>query len=178
METFVEVLLHNLMQLLPFTIIFSFQRAARWRFGKSPRELKPGIHWKLWIIHNVETLAVTDDVMELPIQSVITQDRKLVCFSVNIGFRIVDIVAHFDNVTDFHEATKALAMTHLAKRVREKKYDEIVNDLSKLEDSLEKTLTTRFKKWGTEVYSLGFTNFAEVPAQVRIFSGGTVLHDV
>jgi hypothetical protein len=28
------------------------------------------------------------------------------------------------------------------------------------------------KKWGTEVYSVGFTNFAEVPRQMRIFLGG------
>lgn len=168
--TIVEYFFQNLMALLPFIIVRTYQRAVRWRWGRKPIELLPGPHWKVWFYHQAEITDIQDDFIELPIQSVITKDRKLVCFSANVGYRIVDIVKHWDNVQDFVESTKALSMTHLAEKVRKLTLEELEEDLSKLENSLRGTLTTRFKGWGTEVFSVGFTNFAEVPRQYRFFT--------
>lgn len=169
--TFVELIFQNLMALFPFVIVLSYQRGVRWTLGREPVELEPGPHWKIWFYHKAEISDVTDEFIELPIQSVITKDKKLVCFSANIGYHIVDIVKHWQNVQDFVASTEGSAMTHLAKRVRESTLEELEADggLKKLEDSLQGTLTTRFKHWGTEVFSVGFTNFAEVPRQYRFF---------
>lgn len=169
-ETFVGAILNNLMALAPFVIVLSYQGGVRWRLGKNPRELKPGIHWKIWLIHKVEISDLTDCVIELPSQCVLTADEKHLCFSANIGYRIVDVVKHWDSVQDFTESTIALAMTHLAKQVRKKKLSEVIADQTKLEGSLRGTLTNRFQTWGTEVFSVGFTNFAEVNNQFRIFT--------
>ena len=165
------MVLQNLMSLLPFVIVRSYQRGVRWQFGKNPKELLPGFRLKIWLWHQIEIYDTCDDVIDLPVQSVITKDEKLVCFSVNIGFRVVDAVAHGCNVQDFVESTAGLTMTHLAQRVREKTLKELTSEggLKALEASLEGTLTTRMKRWGSEVFSVGFTNFAEVPRQMRIF---------
>jgi regulator of protease activity HflC (stomatin/prohibitin superfamily) len=170
--TFIEVVLHNLLALLPFVVIYSYQGGVRWTLGKNPVNLSPGFHWKIWFIQRIEIISVVDDFMELPIQSIITKDAKLVCFSVNIGYRITDVVRHFCEVDDFHSATVGISMTHLAQRVRELTLDELIGDLRKLETSLNGTLTTRMKNWGTEIFSVGFTNFAEVPSQFRVFGIG------
>jgi regulator of protease activity HflC (stomatin/prohibitin superfamily) len=74
-----------------FAIVLSYQKGVRWTFGIDPVALEPGFHWKLWLMHRVEVINVVDEVIELPVQSVITADEKLVCFSVNIGFRFSDI---------------------------------------------------------------------------------------
>lgn len=170
--TLVGIILNNLLVLFPFVVIKTYQRGVRWTLGKNPIELLPGIRLKLWLYHEVLVFDIADEVLELPVQSVITKDEKLVCFSVNIGFRVVDVVSHANSVQDFFESTAGLAMTHLAKRVREKSLSELVTDLRDLEKSLEGTLTTRMKQWGTEVFSVGFTNFAEVPQQMRVFMDG------
>ncbi len=168
-ETLLQIILNNLASLLPFAIVRSYQRGVRWTMGRNPRELLPGVRLKVWLLHQVEILDCADEVINLPVQSIITKDEKLVCFSVNIGFRIVNIVDHFCNVQDFAESTAGLATTHLAKRVRAKTLSELTADLSDLETSLRGTLTTQMKRWGTEVFAVGFTNFAEVPRQMRIF---------
>jgi regulator of protease activity HflC (stomatin/prohibitin superfamily) len=175
-ETFVGIIFQNLLALFPFVIIRSYQRGVRWQFGKNPIELKPGFHLKLWLYHQIEITNVVDEVVELPVQSVITADEKLVCFSVNIGFRIVDVVSHWGSVQDFHESTAGLAMTHLAEKVRAQKLSDLVADLKSVERSLKGTLTTKFRDWGTEVFSVGFTNFAEVPQQIRLFTDGNRPH--
>ena len=170
METFLASVLQNLLVLMPFTIIRTYQMGVRWSLGKNPKPLGAGWHWKVWLYHGIEISDVVDEVIELPIQSVITKDEKLVCFNANIGYRITDIVKHWHSVQDFHESTRALAMSHLAEKVREKNLTDLVGDIKKLETSLRGTLTTRFKDWGTEVFHVGFPNFAEVPNQVRLFS--------
>src|SRR5665213_3146002 len=104
-ETFMAQVLQNLMVLFPFVIVRSYQMGVRWQFGKNPTPLAPGFHWKFWIYHQVELSDVTDEFIELPIQSVTTKDRKTVCFSANIGYRICDIVKHWQNVQDFVAST-------------------------------------------------------------------------
>lgn len=170
-ETFISIVFNNLMALMPFVIVRSYQAGVRWHFGKNPMALAPGIHFKIWVYHQVEISDVTDEFIELPIQSVITKDNKLVCFSANVGYRIADVVKHWQNVQDFVASTHGAAMTHLAKRVRESTLAELESGegLKKLEDSLKGTLTTKFKDWGTDVFAVGFTNFAEVSRQYRFF---------
>lgn len=174
-ETFIGAIINNLMALAPFVVVLSYQRGVKWTVGRNPTELLPGFHLKIWFIHKVEVSDITDCAVELPIQSVITADEKLVCFSVNIGYRVTDVVKHWATVHDFDSSTAALAMTHLAERVREECLADLVRDLKKLERSLRGTLTTRFKEYGTEVFSVGFTNFAEVPRQIRLFTDGGII---
>lgn len=171
LDNIVDAVLKNLMDLMPFVIVRDYERGVRWTLGRNPQELKPGPHWRMWLYHSSEVMATVDDVIWLPTQSVITKDEKLVCFRASIGYRVRDVVKHFCSVQDFVESTKVLAMQHLAKKVRERTLEELSQPdaLSKLEKSLEGTLETRFKDWGTEIFSVGFTDFAEVPTQIRLF---------
>ena len=169
LDNFIDAVLQNIMDLMPFVIVKSYERGVRWKFGKSPKELAPGIHVRVWLLHSTEVVTTAADVLMLPIQSVITKDEKLVCFKAIVGYRITDIVKHCCEITDFRDSTVCLAMQHLAKRVREGSLSEVVADLSKLEKSLERTLETKLKEWGTEVITVGFVDFCEVPTQVRLF---------
>lgn len=168
----VDALFQNFMELMPFYIVHSYESSVRWTWGKKPRELGPGIHLRCYLMHSVQTVITVDDVIALPTQSVITKDEKLVCFKASFGYRVKDPVAHLCNVTDFIDSTREIAMQHLAKRVREKTLAEMVEDLNTLEKSLRGTLETKFKDWGTEITMVGFTDFAEVPTQVRLFQDG------
>lgn len=169
---FLDKLLQMLLDLRPYRVVFSYEQGVRWTFGRNPSALSPGIHICLPFIHDVQVISVVDEFFELPVQSVITKDGELVCFSVVIGYRVVDPVKHYCEVTDFQAASEGIASAHLAQRVREQSYQEVTQDLKTLETSLKTTLTTRVKGWGTEVFSVGFNNFSHVPYQVRLFGGG------
>lgn len=168
-SSLVDALINNLMALMPFVIVKSYQRGVRWKLGKNPEELQPGFHWKLYLYHEIEKVTVVDDAIHLPSQTVLTKDGRTVHFKTSFGFRIVDAVKHYCSVKEFKEATIAIAMRHLAKRVRALEYNDLVNDLTKLENSLENTLTTQFKSWGTEVFAVGFSDFAEITTGLRVY---------
>ena len=169
---FLQKLLDNILEIIPFFVTMSYEKSVRWWMGRNPEELGPGIHGKVPWLHHYANLATVDDVLDLPIQSVITKDKKLVCFRAKIGYRVVNVVDHFCNVQDFQTSTIGIATAHLAKRVREETLADLEEDLSKLERSAKGTLETRMKDWGTEITWVGFTDFAEVPTQMRIFGIG------
>lgn len=169
MDSIVDVVLQNLSDLMPFVVVRSYERGVRWTLGRNPTELGPGFHLRVWLLHSSEKVPICDDVLMLPIQSVITKDEKLVCFKGSVGYRIKDPVKHCCEVTDFRDSTVALAMQHLAQRVREADLKDTVADLRKLEKSIERTLETRLRDWGSEVAYFGFTDFCEVRHQMRLF---------
>lgn len=169
----VEIILQNLMELMPFRIIMSYQKGVRWTMGQNPKELAPGFHWCLPLRHSVEIVSCAEEFQNLPTQSVTTQDGKQICFSANIGYRITDAVAYFCEVQDFDKAVSALAMTHLAERVREKDYAWLVANQRDLERSLRGTLETRLKVWGAEVTKVGFTDYVQA-RQFRLFQDAMV----
>lgn len=178
LDNLVDALFNNVMELMPFVVIREYERGCRFKFGKDPKELQPGIRWRIYLYHAVEKVTVVDDVIELPLQSIITKDEKPLCFKIAIGFRVTDAVKHFCNVNDFLESTKAAAMIHLTKKVRELTLKEIVEDLTKIEASLARTLTTKLKGWGVEVTDVGFIDFSEVRHQLRLFSSERITKDI
>lgn len=159
----------------PLYVIMSYQNGVRWTFGRKPKALGPGVHLKLWPVHEIELVSMVDDYMELPLQSVTTKDKKPITFSVGIGYRIVDAVKHYCEVTEFKEATAGIAMMHLAERVREQTEEELTADLKSLERSLSGTLTTRLKDWGTVVFRVGFVDYCIGIRTYRLLGG--IPHD-
>lgn len=170
-DTFLGAVLNNLMAIMPFVIVRSFERGVRWTWGCDEIALVPGFWWRIPIVHSIEVIPITDEAMELPVQTILTADDppKHVSFTVNIAYFIDDIVAHWNGVDDFEASTMALAMTHLAKRVRGYKFAELVAKTDDIERSLAGTLTTKFRSWGTKVTSVGFTNLAETEHMTRLF---------
>lgn len=174
----IDALANNIMALMPFVFVKSYQSGVRWTFGRNPKPLAPGPHWRVWLVHEVDTISIVENVIHLPGQTITTKDGRVVYFSTSIAYRIVDVVAHYCNVNDFHESTITAAMRHLSARVRKLTFDEIVADQQKLEESLSNTLTTRLKKWGTEVLDVGFMDFSEVKNRIRLFGDDEIFKHI
>lgn len=174
----IDILANNLLAMMPFVIVKSFQKGVRWTLGSNPKELQPGFHWRIYFFHEVDMVPVCENVIHLPGQTITTKDGKVVYFSTSIAYIVNDAVAHYCNVVDFKESTITLAMRHLSARVRKLTHDEIVADIQKLEDSLANTLTTRLKKWGTEVIDVGFMDLAEVKQRIRLFGDDQIFKHI
>ena len=166
----VEMLLSNLWPLLPFRIVRSDEWGARWkRWGTEGEALGPGLHWCLYFFHPFERCSRGEGMLDLATQTVVTADDFAVCYSANIGWRVVDPVAYFVEVDNVEHALKALAATHLAKNVRKRKYADTVKKLDDLETSLRRTLEAQAKHWGVAITRVGFTDFVPSSQQVRLF---------
>jgi regulator of protease activity HflC (stomatin/prohibitin superfamily) len=149
----------------PFAVIRSYEMGVRFRWGiADPVALEPGFHWRIPYWQHIETVGVVPEAVELPVQSVLTKDGQSITFSAAITFRVTDAVAHYTAVLDFKESLFAVARMHLAKKVSGWAFAELMEHRTDLEQSLEKTLSTKVKPWGATVDDVGLTNFQRVKA--------------
>lgn len=173
-------LLDKLSVLWPFVRIQVWQRAIRTTFLPSlvlptrqkpyyrtipPRaivaSLGPGVHRRLWWMEEVQNESIVEQVYNLPTQSITTKDDVAVTFSANIRFQISDVVLNLTQVHNFEASLEGAAMVHLAQRVRDWNWKELVENQKKLEKSLADTLTTRVKHWGVEIIDVGLTDLVK-----------------
>lgn len=161
--SWIEALVANVKELFaflaPFRIIKIYERGVVLRFGIPHRVMEPGWNW-LWPfkIEDVAEVVVVEQTMDLMVQSVTTTDDVSATFSVNLVYCVSDPVAYHTAVTDFDRSAEGYARLHLAKRVRDKTWRELLDDQKALEASLKGTLSTRLKPWGAEVVDVGFTD--------------------
>lgn len=174
----VDLIANNLLALLPLKIIHSFERGVKFHLGTDVAELGPGIHLFIPFFQSIEVIHVVPEVVNLPTQSLTTVDGHHISFSANIEFEVHDARAMFVGVQDFQSSLMNMAMNHLAYRVREWTWQELREGQRELERSMKDTLTTRVKKWGVTVLSVGITDLVEAQTY-RIFGEtGTTIFKV
>ena len=148
--SWIEALVANIKELFaflaPFRIIKIYERGVVLRFGIPHRVMEPGWNW-LWPfkIEDVAEVVVVEQTMDLMVQSVTTTDDVSATFSVNLVYCVSDPVAYHTAVTDFDRSAEGYARLHLAKRVRDKTWRDLLDDQKALEASLKGTLSTRLK---------------------------------
>lgn len=161
MGDFVRLIAEKIYEIWPFRIVRVYQRGVRFWLGRVVGEqLGPGLYSFLPFFGSIEMVDVVEDVVDLPTQSVTTNDGKGVTFSANVCYEITDAVLHWTAVQDFHDNMSRAACSHLAVRVREQSYADLssAEGQKKLEASLKGTLTTKVRPWGVQVLSVNLTD--------------------
>ena len=171
--TWIDALVQNLLAILnycsPIRVIRVYERGVVFRWGRLRPTLDPGFHWIVpFRIDQVEIVTVIPEARNLLTQSVTTQDGVAVTFSVNVVFAIADAALMYTEVHDFHSMLDAVAMTHLAARIRAQEWVDLLKNQPELERSLRGTLTTRVKDWGAQIVSVGITDLVRAKP-LRLF---------
>jgi regulator of protease activity HflC (stomatin/prohibitin superfamily) len=140
-------------------MIQSGQRGVLFRWGRVVKELEPGFHWLVPLVHGVKTTPVRSVTLDLPVQKVLTADGLVYDVAVNVVYRV-------------HDATKALTLVeHIGAGCRNA-IPIIVTEVLRVRDqaqlgdrvTLDRELTGRVDawvgRWGLVVEQAGFTSIA------------------
>src|SRR5688500_546700 len=169
--SWLEIILAKLHDHWPLRIVTSYQRGVRFWLGQDTAELTTGIYAFLPFFGNIEIVAVVPDVMDLGVHSVTTKDDRQVTFSANVAYEIVDARAMWTKVQDLDVRLSRLAEGHMASRIRDWDYAELIANQKDLERSLKGTLETRAKGWGVKVLDCWLTDLVAA-RQWRLFGVG------
>jgi regulator of protease activity HflC (stomatin/prohibitin superfamily) len=135
--TFIDWLLTIWKEIVPIVVCESWEQGVRFRRGiPEEKALGPGIWFFIPFFDRIEIIPIQLRFIDLPIQQ----------------------------VHDYEESLARLAAGHLHRRVHAWTYPELVENLGKLEESLEGTLTTRSKRWGIEIRVVGITDMVRQKA--------------
>ncbi len=158
MGDFLRIVLEKLYEVWPLRVVRSYQKGVPFWLGEVGEEKGAGVYAFVPFFGAFEIVDVVEDVIDLPSQSITTKDGKMVTFSANVSFEVVDAVALWTQVQDFGENLSRVACGHLALKIREWTWDELQEGQRKLELSLRDTLTTRVKPWGVRVLECRLTD--------------------
>lgn len=174
-ETVVGWLSNNLLALLPFRVVRSYQRGVRFRLGRDIALLSPGWWWFFPVVESIEVVDVAPCVMNLPTQSVTTCDGRALSFSANIEYEIVNARKMYVRVQHLDTSLSASAMGFLAETVRAQPWDALVAGQLALEGELRRTITKQARRWGVRIRRVHLTDFVTTRA-LRLYGDNAPLH--
>lgn len=147
-----------------FTIIFVLSgirivrqthRAVVETFGKYKRFQKSGITWIIPVIQKLYSLNVTETLVDVRRQDVITEDNLNATVDAQVYYKIgnqeEDLKNAFYNVDDVVEQIVQLAKSTLRDVIGREPFREVNSDRSKLNRSIFDTLTEQTKSWGIKI---------------------------
>ena len=112
--------------LVPFVILFPFERGLLIRLGKFKRELDPGFHWCApFHIDTVLHDHVTPRVDHLIGLATTTKDDKSVGFDAVVTWRISDIKRALLEVTDLKDAIADICAGQIGTTLADTTWDSI-----------------------------------------------------
>lgn len=159
--TWIDAIIKRIAMLWPFVRVHEWERGLKMRYGRVVGVLEPGVHGAWWWFEEIEVDSVVEQTINLPTQSVTTSDGRGVTFSANIIFEVRDVRAKYTKVHEFEKSVNAVAMMHLARKVRRWTRDDLMLHQKALERSLRETLSTRAGKWGVTIVDVALTDLVE-----------------
>jgi len=156
-------------------IIRSTHRGVRFRNGKSPGKMLPGlrVYWPL--VTETVIQPVARQTLNLPTQSLTTLDRHTVGCSGVVVYSITDILKAVARTWDVDDTISDVSMLALTTIVSKHAFDDVLTHLTgHFQDALTDETRRKLRRYGVSVHIAGLTDFANCQV-IRTMSDGTPL---
>lgn len=139
--------------------------------GKHVREIKPGLFWWWPLWTKCILYPVVRQSLNLPSQSLTTQDSLSVTISGVVIYRVMDVVAALTRQWDLNETIRDLSMVAIREVVGSRPFDSINQKRREIDWELKEKLQDSLAAYGVEVLQIALTDFAK--AKVISLVGGS-----
>ena len=140
-------------------MIQSGQRGVLFRWGRVVKELEPGFHWLVPVMHAARTTPVRSVTLILPEQKVMTADGLLYDVRVNFVYRVDDATRALTLVDDVHSACRASVPIVVTEVLKQLGQAQLVDRVS-LDRELTERIAAWVARWGLVIEQAGFTTIA------------------
>jgi regulator of protease activity HflC (stomatin/prohibitin superfamily) len=140
-------------------MIQSGQRGVLFRWGRVVKELEPGFHWLVPMMHGIRKTPVRSITMELPAQKVMTSDGLVYDVRVNLVYRVSAATKALTLIDHIDSGCRAAISIIVAELLRIRGQAQLVDRVSLDLELTERTLAW-ISRWGLVVEQAGFTTIA------------------
>ncbi len=148
-------------------MIQSGQRGILFRWGRVVKELEPGFHWLVPLMHKARKTPVRSVTLVLPDQKVMTADGLVYKVQVNVVYRVEDATKALTLVDHLESACRAAIPIVVTEIVRKRHQEELV-DRDLLDRELKERIDASVARWGLVIEQAGFTSIAPDKSVLRI----------
>jgi regulator of protease activity HflC (stomatin/prohibitin superfamily) len=132
-------------------IIQPYQKGLAIRLGTYIGQMKPGFKWVVPFITTVIKLDLRTKVIDVPPQEVITKDNSPTDVDAIIYVRVMDPERAYFEVSNYHQATVALAQTSLRGIIGDMELDEVLYNRDMINRHLRDILDKETDQWGVKI---------------------------
>lgn len=147
--------------LIPFVVLYPFEKGVLCRLGTFERELEPGFHWCLpFHIDQVFHEHITPRTEHLTGLATTTKDGHSVGFDAVVTWKISDIRKALLEVTDLKDAIADTCAGQIGTTLADATWDAIRS--GEVVENLTAVCRKRGWKWGVEVINVQLSGVAKV----------------
>jgi hypothetical protein len=139
--------------------IQSGQRGVLFRWGKVVKELEPGFHWLVPLVHAAKKTPVRSITIVLPDQKVMTADGLVYHVGVNFVYRVDDATRALTLVDHVDVGCRAAVPIIVTELIRVRDQAQLVDRVS-LDRELFERVNAWIARWGLVLEQAGFTTIA------------------
>ena len=143
----------------PWASRFSLVSAVLFRWGRVVKELEPGFHWLIPVVHGVKKTPVRSVTIDLPPQKVMTADGLVYDVSVNVVYRVADATKALTVVDHVDSGCRAVIPLFVTEVLRVLDQTE-VGDRATLDRRLADLINGWISRWGLVIEQAGFTTIS------------------
>ena len=140
-------------------MIQSGQRGVLFRWGRVVKELEPGFHWLVPLVHKARKTPVRSVTMVLPEQKVMTVDGLVYDVRVNFVYRVENATKALTLVDHLDSACRAAIPIVVTEVLRRRDQAQLVNRVL-LDRELTERIHAWVARWGLVIEQAGFTSIA------------------
>jgi regulator of protease activity HflC (stomatin/prohibitin superfamily) len=135
-----------------FIVVPEYQRAVLFRFGRVlGRARGPGLVVRIPIVDRVTKVNLRVEVVDIPSQSVITEDNVTIAVDAVVYFQVVEPVPAIIGVDNFRLASQRIAMTSLRSIIGRYDLDSALAHREDVNAELRDVIARTTTEWGVEV---------------------------
>lgn len=135
-----------------FIVVPEYERAVLFRFGRVlGRARGPGLVIRIPVVDRVTKVTLRVEVVDIPPQSVITQDNVTIQVDAVVYFQVVEPVRAIIGVDNFRFASQRIAMTSLRSIIGRYELDTLLAHREDVNSELRGTIAKHTTEWGVEV---------------------------
>ncbi|HET9691953.1 MAG TPA: slipin family protein [Acidimicrobiales bacterium] len=153
-------------------VVPEYQRAVLFRFGRVLGEPRgPGLVARMPGVDRVVKVNLRVEVVDIPSQSVITQDNVTIAVDAVVYFQVVDPVRAVIGVDNFRFASQRIAMTSLRSIIGRYELDGVLAHREDVNGALRETIAKSTTEWGVEVRQVEVRDITLPPELLRAMAG-------
>jgi len=149
------------------TTIQTGWKGVLFRFGRAVRELEPGFHALIPLVHHVRKTPVRSITLELPRQRVTTADGLVYDIEANLVYRVVEPIKAMVEIDNLRKGCEAVLTLIVQDLLRGQTRGGLLERQS-LDEEFAAQAEKLLSRWGVAVEQAGFTTIAPTRETLRL----------
>lgn len=174
----IRFLLDSAGSLIPFRLVWEWERGLRFFVGKYQRTVGPGIHFVIPGLMEVKKLSVVPEIHTTPLQTITLRDNRTLTYSASFTAEVVDPYLAYNKVGHYEETVVELAGRVISQELADAdptRFDPARGKRDNLIEEIRRELDEASRKYGVSVTALGLNNFVLGVRTIRLLMDRAVI---